>query len=311
MALYASYFGLVILRRWDLRSGSELQLSLERRTYLISSLVKGAFAFEALSLFLFIYTAEGICTQLVGAMCAAGSLNAHPLGYPALLVKLLAALMAGVWLVINRVDERAEDYPLIRAKYGLLLAMAPLALVEAAFTWGYLLGLKPDVITSCCGSLFSRGGEGLGGGLASFPPRHAMWAYYTVLAATLVVGLRLYRTGRGGYAFAALSLALFVVSVAALISGFSPYIYELPTHGCPFCLLKREYGYIGYPMYASLFTATVAGLGTGALRPFRRVPSLGEVLPGAGRRLTLLALVMFSAFAALATYGVVASGLEY
>ncbi len=50
MLLYSGYYGYHIIRQWDLSSGSELQLSLERRTYLISTILtylfvlSGAFA---------------------------------------------------------------------------------------------------------------------------------------------------------------------------------------------------------------------------------------------------------------------------
>lgn len=51
MALYAACFGFRILRRWDLRSGSEEQLSLERRTYLISTLLAYLLGSQLLSIF--------------------------------------------------------------------------------------------------------------------------------------------------------------------------------------------------------------------------------------------------------------------
>ena len=37
MILYAASYAVQIIRKWDLQSGSELQLALERKTYLIST----------------------------------------------------------------------------------------------------------------------------------------------------------------------------------------------------------------------------------------------------------------------------------
>ena len=111
MLLYSSYFGLVILKRWDMRSGSELQLILERKTYLISTMVTYAFAFQLVSFFLFVMTAENLHTLFVGAMCAAGTLNVNNYGYPALLLKITNCIIAGVWLIINYTDNKAYDYP--------------------------------------------------------------------------------------------------------------------------------------------------------------------------------------------------------
>ena len=79
------FYGIRILRNWDLKNGSELQLSLERKTYLISTIMSYAFGFQLLSLFLFIFTADKLASLFTGAMCAAGTLNVNGFGYPALL----------------------------------------------------------------------------------------------------------------------------------------------------------------------------------------------------------------------------------
>ena len=47
-----------------------------------------ALAFEILSLFLFIYTADDLHRLFVGAMCAAGTLYVNAFGYPALMLKV-------------------------------------------------------------------------------------------------------------------------------------------------------------------------------------------------------------------------------
>ncbi|MGZ8196475.1 MAG: hypothetical protein ACXWTH_12690, partial [Methylosarcina sp.] len=58
MVLYAAYYGVQILRRWNIESGEELQLILERKTYLISTVLSYVFGLQLLSLFLFIFTAD-------------------------------------------------------------------------------------------------------------------------------------------------------------------------------------------------------------------------------------------------------------
>ena len=88
-ALYASAIGLQIIRRWDIKSGSEGQLILERKTHLISTLLAYMFGLSLFSLFLFIYTADHVHNLFVGAMCAAGSLNVNKYGYPALVMKII------------------------------------------------------------------------------------------------------------------------------------------------------------------------------------------------------------------------------
>src|SRR4030067_3443835 len=148
MVLFAAYDAVRIWRRWDLASGSELQLGLERRTYLISVLVAYSFAFQLASLFLFIYAADHLHTLFVGAMCAAGTLYVNSYGYPTLILKVVNFLLAGLWLLLNYTDNKAYDYPLVKKKYLFLLGIAPFLLVEGILQTNYFLRLSPDVITS-------------------------------------------------------------------------------------------------------------------------------------------------------------------
>ena len=88
MMLLASGFALQVIRYWDITSGSERQLRLERRTYLISTLLTWVFAAELVSLLLFVYNAESMSGQFVGAMCATGVLNVNQWGWPTLFLKI-------------------------------------------------------------------------------------------------------------------------------------------------------------------------------------------------------------------------------
>lgn len=297
LLLAAGALSVQLLIRWDLTSGHESQLALERRTYLTSSLVANALALQFLSLFLFIYTADDLHEQFAGAMCAAGTLAAHPSGYPALALKLLACLGAGAWLAFHRADVQAHDYPLLRPKAILLLALVPIALAETWLQARYFLGLKPDVLTSCCGSLFGQGRLTLASDLAGLPHRPTLILFWALFLATLGLGAWFLRTQRGGWAFGILGTAFLPVGLAALISVFCLYIYELPTHHCPFCLLQRRHGFVGYPLYFTLLGGTLASLGAGILAPFRSRASLVVLLPAVQARFVRTALVLLTAFA--------------
>src|SRR5512135_2101669 len=108
---YAAGLGVKILRRWDIGNSSEEQLALERKTYLVSTLVRYGLAFEIVSVFLFIYTADDLHNLLVGAMCATGSLNANSFGFPALYAKIMVLFVAAAWIAVDSLDNKAEDYP--------------------------------------------------------------------------------------------------------------------------------------------------------------------------------------------------------
>jgi len=310
MVIYSSFFGLQILRRWDIKSGSEIQLNLERKTYLISTILGYAFGFELLSLFLFIYTADNLHNIFVGAMCAAGTLNVNRYGYPALILKVIVFLSAGLWLIVNIVDNRGYDYPLIRIKYTLLLIIAPFFLSETVLLIKYISGLRADVITSCCGALFSSDRQGLVSELVSLPTGPTRVAFFTSITATIISGLFFYRRGKGVYIFSSLSVISFVVSIIAIISFISLYFYELPTHHCPFCLLQREYNYAGYPLYLSLFTATICGTGAGILTPFRNIESLKEVIPSVQKKLTVTAIITYIIFLVISIYPLIFSDFK-
>jgi hypothetical protein len=307
MICYSSYFGVQILRKWDIRSGSELQIMLERRTYLISTILTYLFGFELISLFLYIYTTDQLHTLFVGAMCAAGSLKVNDFGYPTLLIKVVNFLLSGLWLILNFTDNRAYDYPLIRKKYSLLLAIAPLILAEMVLQGNYFLQLKPNIITSCCGSLFSIGEQGVASEMASLPSAPMKVIFYLSIALMTGAGIRFYRTFKGGYLFSMMSGITFIISIISLISFISLYFYELPTHHCPFCILQKEYGYIGYPLYIAAFGSGVCGMGVGILMPFRHIQSLKDVLPFIQKRLALVSLVLILLFAAIVTYRMVFS----
>jgi hypothetical protein len=302
MLLYSSYYAVLIVRRWDLESGSELQLTLERRTYLISTILGYVFAFQLLSLFLYMYTADNLHSFFVGAMCAAGTLNVDGYGYPALILKVVNFLLAGSWLILNYVDNRAYDYPLIRRKYLFLLIIAPFILAESVVMTAYFLGLRADVITSCCGSLFSSEARQITSEIAALPARPMKYLFYVTMAFSSFTGVRFYLKGKGAYLFSSLAGLSFVVAIAAMISVISLYFYELPTHHCPFCILQREYGYVGYPLYVSLLGGGVSGIGVGVLTPFRSVSSLREIIPSAQKRLALSSVLFYAAFTGIVTY---------
>jgi hypothetical protein len=310
MGMYAGYYGIRISGAWAPASGSELQLELERRTYLVSTVMSYILSFELMSLFLFIYTAEELHTLFAGAMCAAGTLAVNSFGYPTLLLKIVNFLLAGVWLIVNYVDNKGYDYPLIRVKYELLNLVVPLLVLESVLLCAYFAGVKPDIITSCCGSLFSSESGSYSGDLASLPHLPMQIAFFAGMAITTVSGLFFYVKVRAGYLFSIAAAMTFLISAASIISFICLYIYELPTHHCPFCLLQKEYGYIGYVLYATLFGGAVAGVGVGVLMPVRKVGSLVRILPAIQRRLALVALLCYLLFTAIVVWKMAFSALK-
>ena len=309
LVLYAAFYGIRIIMSWNLQSGSSQQIELERRTYLISTVLTYVFGFQLISLFLYVYTTDSLCTLFTGAMCAVGTLNVNRFGYPVLFLKVLNFLLAGLWLIVNTADNRGYDYPLIRKKYVFLLAIAPLLIAETVLQASYFLALHPDVITSCCGSLFSGSEEALVSDLSAFPAALMKMLFPACMALTFSIGVFFYWKGKGGYLFSALSAASFLVSLASILSFIAPYVYELPTHHCPFCLLQKEYSYVGYPLYVALLVGAVSGMGVGVLMPFKKTPSLTSAVPALQKKLSLLSLLSYGAFTMIVLYRILISHL--
>jgi len=297
----ACRLGFIIVRRWDRKSTSEQQLQLERRTYLVSSLVGYGFAFELASLLLFIYTVDELNGLFAGAMCATGVLNANPVGWQVLLMKIVSFFICGFWLVINGYDLRSDTMPLVRAKYGTLFVLLPFFALETVLLFRYFTGLSPSIITSCCGTLFSSSENSLAGSLSALPIRPMMFSFY---AATFLYGIFLLLSWKKGGLIlhsvtASLAFLYLLVSLAAVVSFISVYIYEMPTHHCPFDMLQSEYGYVGYPLYISLFGSVFCAIFAAVaqllgLMPELRQQMIGEPIRWTGR--ALLLLVFFLVF---------------
>lgn len=299
-----------IIRNWNIGSGSELQLELERRTYLISTAMMYVMGLQLFSLFLLIYTVDTLSPLFVGAMCAAGTLNVNSFGYPALLLKIGNCLLAGLWLIINAVDNKGYDYPLIRLKYALLLFITPFLLAETVVLAKYLLSLRPNIITSCCATLFSDGAGPGRSNLLNLPRWLSQAAFFASAPITIALGLYVYLRTKGAILYSIASLLQLFISIFAIISFISMYFYMLPTHHCPFCLLHREYGYVGYLLYGTLLASATTGIGTGAIDPFRTIKSLRRIIPPAQKRLALISIVSNALFLLIAGYGLLFSSLS-
>ncbi|HRQ57044.1 MAG TPA: hypothetical protein PLN31_06480 [Azoarcus taiwanensis] len=313
MLAVASPYAWQLIRQWDIGSGSDRQLRLERLTYFFSTLLVFVCLLQIASTLLFVFNADHMHTMFVGAMCAIGTLNVNQWGFPALYLQLALFFMAALWLALNALDNRARDYPLVRVKYGALLVLAPVAFASLVVQLLYFGNLEADVITSCCGSMFSEESESVAATLAAIEPGPAMVLFYSVLLPTIFVSAWHWRsTGFSRLCAGAVGLAsalAFLVSIAAVVAFVSLYIYEHPNHHCPFCILQPEFGYQGYLIYIPLFAAAAFGMASGLLAPFNRFSSLATLAPTASRRLAGQAAVGYALVVAVCTLMVLKSNL--
>lgn len=308
-----SLIGIRIIRVWDPMSTSEAQLALERRTYLVSVLIGVALWIEIGSALLFINTADDLHDLFVGAMCATGSLNANPIGWWVLATKATMVLLFPVWLALNRVDQRAGDFPVVRLKYGLLLALTPIAAADLVLQVLYFSGIRPDIITSCCGSLFSEGSDSVTGDIAALPAAGTvpLFAAASLLFMGMLVWARIERQPATSVVAALMSPIILGLGLLAVISFVSVAYYELPTHHCPFDLFQPENHYVGYPLLVSLVVAVVTALFTGLFQPLHRVPSLKAQLAESESRWLTVAIAAYGVFIVCAFWPLVFGNLAW
>lgn len=307
--LWAALFAFRVLRHWQPSSGRALQINMEKRTYLVSTALAFVLFLELASLLLFVSNADQMAVMFVGAMCAVGTLNVNVYGIPALLLKLAVFFVALVWLVINQIDNKAPDYPFTKLKYAILLLLAPLVMVAAATQFTYFLNLETDTITSCCSLAFIPEGGGVAADMSSIPPKPALIMQFGGLAVMVLLALLAMRIKGARAIYGLASMVFFMVSITAIISVISSYIYEQPHHHCPFDVIKSEFDYIGYWMYLPLFTATGFGMAVGVLGLRRTPDSMAETLDGLMKKRIKISIALFMLFGLVCLFAILKSNL--
>ena len=267
-----------IYRGWNYNSTEEKQFLLEKKTYLVSTVVNFAMLTQILMLFLLEVAADELANVLPGAMCAVGTLSSNSYGFPLLNLKILSFFVYFIWLVINYLDNQIETYPLVIKKYLGLMLIYPLAVVETILLVMFAINLDPSVITSCCGSVYNEGAEGLGSSLAGASAGFILPLFFSIVTLQLLnrfVFKRLSAVDKwfGNLLEFPLWIAFFISAIVMTISFISIYVYEMLSHKCPFCFMGAEYDYYGVPLYFCLFVATATGM-TGGLLGYIRQPSI-------------------------------------
>ncbi len=297
-----------VLRYWDPESDGNRQISLENETWLSSTLVQYAMGFQVLSLLLFVLAADNFSHVISGAMCATGALTANQYGMPTLMIKLLGAFLYGFWIVLHLFDISSERYPLLKTKYIALVCLLPLMAVDVASQTLYLANLKPDIITSCCAVVFGEGNDNAGNLLGTALPQRTLLIVFYGAALTLATlghflfrklnRLLLWLNGVVWFVFIGLSFV-------AITTCFSSYIYSMPYHHCPFCILKPEYGYIGLLIYGTMLPAAFFGISAALAESIPARMGITLVVQRFQKRAVLISSVLLVFFLLVASYHLV------
>ena len=254
-ATVAFVVSLKIFKGYDRDATTALQYELEKKGYLAATIIKYLFFIKVPFFLFFIFTLDSISFVLPGAMCGAGVVNASSEATPLLFLKILNIYLFAYWIVLDKEDMSDESQPYMKQKFGLYLLFYMLLMVEMFLEFRMFFSIDIKSVVDCCGAIFSHSDGSYMGELLGLSSSLYITLFYGNF---FLLVLSYFMKNR--YLFALLSLLFIAVALLTLIAFFGTYIYELPTHHCPFCLLQSDYHYVGYLLYSLLFLGTFHGV---------------------------------------------------
>lgn len=250
----AFFLSFKIFLKWNINSTSKLQYNLEKYNYLTATIIKYILYTKIVLFLFFVFTLDKISNVLTGAMCAAGVVDATSYGIYLLLFKLINLYLFGFWLLIHKLDITTKDMKFTKLKFGFYLFIFVLFLIETIIEITMFSSIEVDKLVSCCGTLYSNSTGSYLSSLYSFDNSLIVGIFYSIF-----ILLVIFYFIKNDYLYMIFNLLFLLVALISLIMFFGTYIYELPSHHCPFCMLQKEYYYIGYLLYIFLFIGTFFG----------------------------------------------------
>jgi len=254
-ATVAFFLSVRIVKKYDPKSSTSLQYKLQKESYLASVIIKFLF-FIKIPLFLFfIFTLDKLSELITGAMCAAGVVDATGYGNYLFVLKILNLYLFALWLLLHERQSSQEEPPYFKEQYLFFIFLYLVLIAEFVLEIFMFEAIELDAIVDCCGTLYSNATTSYIGAIFRINTPLLLSFFY----ANVLLLLFAYRYKKS-FVFSLGSLLFLVIALVSLIAFFGTYIYEMPTHHCPFCFLQKEYYYIGYILYILLFYATFHGI---------------------------------------------------
>ena len=254
LSIYLLFLDIKLIKYWDFNSFTSRQFKLEKSGFLLSTIAKFLFTFKFILLIYFVYMIDSLSSLIPGAMCAAGVISANSYGLNLLLVKLLTLFALMLFLTLDFLDLQAKTYPLFKVKLWVILIALFLIFLEGYLDFKYFSNIDISQSVSCCSSLYGN----LEG--ANPLPFNLNIKMLLILFYTLFIALLSSLLLENKILTAVLILLFAVISYYSVVYFFGTYIYELPSHKCPFCMMQKEYYYIGYLLWGFLGGSLFFGL---------------------------------------------------
>lgn len=258
----AFYFSLSIIKNWDFNKTTNKQYKLEKTSYLVILIISFTLIVKIVLFPYFAYSLDNLSNIVPGAMCAAGIVGANEFGQINLTLKILILFFIGVWLIINSLDLKEKTYPFTKKKYFLYIFIFILSIVELFLDFSFLENISTKEPVMCCSVIFGVNNTG-----SKIPfdlsISNLLIVFYLLYILTTILSLQ-----KSSFLNLIINFMFLYIGYYAVTYFFSTYIYQLPTHQCPFCMLQREYYFIGYFIWGTLFLGTFFGVSSFILKTF-------------------------------------------
>jgi hypothetical protein len=241
MAVPAAVVGSRVARGWTAEAGLEERHELEKRVYLVITLMVVGLSLRLVLVPLWFLTLSSLISHVPGAMCLVGvHMLDSPWSFVASALKIVVPLVYCYWLVLNTLDRRMGSQPLMRLKLLLLAPIAALLIVESGLDFHVLASVEPRSV-SCCSSLFDMPDSNLAKAVSSST---SLWVWMFAGLGAAAVGLSIMVTRRPImlwkiFLVAAASGTLVTLPLA-LHSKLSTVLLHAPFHHCFFCVIQMS-----------------------------------------------------------------------
>ncbi len=270
-----------LLKKWNFNAFTTEQFLLENRSYLVMTIIFFVMFLKVILLPYFVYTIDNLSSLIPGAMCGAGVIKANEYGNPLLSLKIIILFLSGLWLSINSMDLKAKDYPYLKLKSWFFIIIFLLLSSEFLLDILYFTHIETTNPVSCCSVIFGQtgGANGLPFGLDIEKLLILFYLLFTLVILTVISELAIINIVS--------SLLFTIVAYYSVVYFFGTYIYELPTHLCPFCMLQDHYYYVGYLLWGLLMLGVFLSIDASVMQSLFRQSSKKV------RRISLLLLSLF------------------
>jgi len=244
---YTFLQAIVILKNYKHKATTELQYKLEKKSYLIGVVISISLWIKIILLFFFLYSLDELSLIVPGAMCVSGVINSNDYGEVLLFLKLFILLLSSIWILLNKADLVSLNSQYFKHKMFLFIFIYIFIVLELFLGFEFFSLIETQNPVLCCSSIYDLT-QDINPLPFNISKLKLIMLFYILYIAVIFSAYKKQKIN-----LLLLVAAFIYISYYAIVYYFSAYIYELPTHKCPFCMFQYHYNYIGYFIYSSLF----------------------------------------------------------